>query len=453
MKLSRQSRNQRAVAFAVLTGALTTFAVTGNAPADENNDASAYSRPLPHLEKAELQAFAAGKAEFAARWVPPFLSGCHWGRGPQSNAQSCLECHPRNGRGRAPDGMGEEPVSLVLRLAVPGEDDAGRPRPHPAYGTHLNRHGVLGKLLEEGDFDITYRYRDVILADGSKIELRVPTVRITALWYGPLDKDTIVSPRIAQPVFGLGLLETVSEAALADIAAHQRRIGFNGRLNRVRDELTGKRAVGRFGHKAVHPNLEQQVAAAFHEEIGVTSSLFPWEQCWPVQSECYELERLSVYEAKPQQLAVITDYLRMLAPPPQRRGDDAEVVRGARLFDKARCSVCHMPELPATSHLSGQRSRSATIRPYTDLLLHDMGEGLADGRREFLAGGRDWRTPPLWGLGLRGQVNGNLLHDGRARNVPEAIMWHGGEADVSRLAFSNMDRSQRQAMLRFLDSL
>ena len=442
-----------------------TFAATlsvsispANTSADQAGDESAYSQPLPHLDDAALQRFATGKLEFAARWVPPFLSGGHWGRGPQSNAQSCLECHPGNGRGRAPDNVQEEPVSLVLRLALPGSTSTGWPQPHPAYGTHLNRHGILGKLLEEGDFRVDYQYRMVPLGNAGPVELRAPVLHITALWYGPLGEDAITSLRVAQPVFGLGLLEMVSDRTLMDIAASQHRIGFNGRLNRVRDETTGKTAAGRFGHKALHPNLEQQVAAAFHEEIGVTSTMFPQNDCWPIQKECYRVERLSGVEAKQQQLAVITDYLRMLAPPVQRDRQDSAVVRGAALFEKARCAVCHVPELPTVrgQTVGGTNSnKNETIRPYTDLLLHDMGEGLADGRREFLASGRDWRTPPLWGLGLRRLVNGNdnLLHDGRARNVTEAILWHGGEAKVSRRAFMNMNEAQRQDLLRFLDSL
>ena len=452
---SEQPRVARAIAIAVAGVAFAAFTANAHTPNQGGDQALAYSRPLAHLDSHELASFAAGKAEFAIRWVPPFLGTGQWGRGPQSNAASCLECHPRNGRGRAPDDADEALHSMVIRVAVTGSDEAGRARPHPAYGTHLNHHGILGKLIEEGDFRVGYRYRKVALADGVAVQLREPMVSIKALWYGPLGPDAIVSPRIAQPVFGLGLLEAVPEAALHDIAARQQSTGFNGRVNRVRDELTGELAAGRFGHKAAHPNLAQQVAAAFLEEIGVTSPYFPSDQCPPIQRECDAVERLSGYEAGHRQIDAITAYLSMLAPPAPRDQDERSLARGRELFDRAHCSVCHLPQLPVPSGTQAGRPDATTIRPYTDLLLHDMGQGLADGLREFDAGGRDWRTAPLWGLGLRQQVNGNdgLLHDGRARSVTEAILWHGGEAEPAREAFRNMNGAERRALLDFVDSL
>jgi CxxC motif-containing protein (DUF1111 family) len=347
------------------------------------------------------------------------------------------------------------PHSLVLQLAQPYTDATGRALPHPAYGGQLNSHGTLGKLIEEGRFRIEYRTRTVKLADGDAINLRVPRVRITTLWFGPLGDETVLSPRIAPPVFGLGLLEAVTESTLRAIAEHQHRIGFNGRLNLVWDEMTGTRIVGRFGHKATQPHLPQQIAAAFHAEMGVNSNLFPDEECWPIQKECFRIETVLGAEVTDMQRASILDYLRMLAPPPRRGIDDPEVQRGAALFDRARCSVCHVPAVKTTLKKRQQRTQDEYIEPYTDLLLHDMGDGLADGYRTFSAGARDWRTPPLWGLGLRKAVHGNgdLLHDGRARSISEAILWHSGEAEISRLAFTAMKRGERQALLRFLDSL
>jgi len=444
-----------AVAVAACTATLIAMAGAKDPLPTEGADAFAYSRPLAEVGTSELQRFSSGKVEFETRWVAPFLSGGHWGRGPQSNAGSCIECHPGNGRGRAPDGPQEKPQSLVLRLAIPGIDSAGRPRPHPAYGTQLNRYGIVGELVEEGDFRIAYENREVSLADGSMVELRNPVIRIAALWFGPIGDDTIVSPRLAQPVFGLGLLEAVSDSTLYTLAEQQRRFGVSGRPNLVRDEISGKQMVGRFGHKASQPHLRQQVAAAFYDEIGVTSSIFPQQQCWPIQKQCYRVERLSDVEATDAQLDQITDYLRLLAPPPQRDTDDPAVRRGAALFENAQCAVCHVPQMQTGAGAVYAPLRNLTIRAYTDLLLHDMGPGLADGGREFDAGGSDWRTPPLWGIGLRTEVshNAGLLHDGRARNIAEAILWHGGEADIARQRFINMSEPERTELIRFVESI
>lgn len=407
----------------------------------------AYAQPLSGLSTLQLREFAEGKKEFSARWVVPFVSGGHWGLGPQSNAESCVACHPGNGRGRAPDGPHEQTHSLVLQLALPQADNTGGALPHPAYGAQLNNRGTLGKLIEEGEFRVDYAQRTVILADGEIIELRVPKLKITSLWFGPLGDETILSPRVAQPVFGLGLLESIAESRLRAISEHQQKIGFNGRVNLVQDASTGAMAVGRFGHKATQPNLLQQTAKAFLNEMGVNSSLFPDEDCWPIQKACYSIETVLGVEAQDMQVAAIVDYLRMLAPPTRRDTDDPEVRRGEVLFERAQCSVCHIPSMELAN---GDR-----IAPYTDLLLHDMGEELADGYRTFSARARDWRTAPLWGLGLNKAVNGNnnLLHDGRARTIAEAILWHGGEAEVSRSMFVTMSRNDRKALLRFLDSL
>ena len=451
-----KSINPWVAALCIAVGSSFAVAMPNAVPADDRQLAGVdFSQPFDDLNAAEVRRFAAGKQEFAARWVPPFLSGGHWGRGPQSNAESCLECHPGNGSGRAPDGPDEQPHSLVLRLAIAGTDDYGRPQPHPAYGTHLNRHGILGRLIEEGDFRVAYNKREVAFADGNRIELRSPLVRYAALWYGPTGDDAIISLRLAQPVFGLGLLEAVPDSTILALAEQQKDIGFNGRPNLVIDEATGRKMIGRFGHKSSQPYLRHQVAAAFHDEMGVTSNLFPKEQCWPIQKACYEVERVTGVEALDKQLDLITDYLRLVTAPVRRGTDDPVVRRGAGLFDQAKCSVCHVPELKTGTNSAHAPLRNRTIRPYTDLLLHDMGEGLADGRREFDAGGRDWRTPPLWGIGLRALVNGNahLLHDGRARNTTEAILWHGGEANASRQQFMQMSAQERKALVRFVESL
>lgn len=412
-------------------------------------------QPLQHIDATDRTHFEEGKSEFAARWVPPFVSGGHWGRGPHSNAASCDECHRDSGNGHAPDDTSEEPHALVLRLSLQERNADTGPVPHPVYGTQLNRHGVAGTLIEEGDFRVGWQTHEITLADGEQVELRKPVVHVTALWFGPIGKQTVQSLRLAQPVYGLGLLEAIPESTLQHIARKQRDAGLNGRINYVRDVVAGTTVVGRFGHKAMHPSIRQQVAAAFLDEMGVTSSVFPDDSCAPIQTECAQLERLSTIEARDEQLLAIVDYLRMLAPPPRRGVDDAQVVRGEDLFAQAGCAACHVPEMSTSAAAALPALRNRVIHPYSDLLLHDMGDGLADGRKEYAAGGRDWRTPPLWGLGLRNQTGfgASLLHDGRARTISEAILWHGGEADSARRKFASMPRDRRADLLRFLDSL
>ena len=406
-----------------------------------------YGKALPGQSAAALARFAQGRAEFAARWVTFPSGGGHWGRGPQASAESCADCHPGAGRGRAPEHAGEAPVSLVLRLSVPGSDPVGGPRPHPVYGEQLNNRGVLGRLLEEGDFRVRYTPHTVRFPDGETVELRAPHPAITALWYGPLGPDAILSLRLARPVFGAGLLEQVPDAALRAIAERQAGLGVRGRINRVWDPARSGLASGRFGHKAAHASLQQQTASAFMTDIGVNSRLFPTEDCWPAQRRCYGIETVSGFEARDSQIELIVDYLRLLAPLAPEPSQGAGTRRGAALFARAQCDVCHVPQLPLDN--------GRTIRPYTDLLLHDLGAALSDGRREFDAGPSDWRTAPLWGLGRNKAVNGNtgLLHDGRARTPQEAILWHGGEAAESRRHFMAMPRRDRAALLEFLESL
>ncbi len=440
----------------VLLALVTVVAATHAETTDVHAPAtSAYSLPLSGLDSRLAGLFAEGRDEFSARWVLFPLSGGHWGRGPQSNADSCAQCHVANGRGRAPDHEREAPRSMVLRLSVPGKDAVGGPRPHPAYGEQLNNTGVLGRLLEEGEFRIGYDSHSVRFADGETVELRQPRIRVASLWYGPLGKDTMLSARIAQPVFGAGLLEAVSERTILAIAGRQRALGFGGRPNYVWDRARSTTAIGRFGHKAAQPTLYQQVASAFIVDMGVTSRLFPEEDCWPAQRLCYGIETVPGFEAQDRQLEAIVAYLRMLAPPAQRDSGRLDVRRGEALFERLRCAVCHVPQLETAAESALPILGNRIIRPYTDLLLHDLGDDLADGREEYLAGPRDWRTSPLWGLGLRAAVNhnANLLHDGRARNVTEAILWHGGEAAASRDAFLALPETARRDLLHFLESL
>jgi CxxC motif-containing protein (DUF1111 family) len=213
--------------------------------------------------------------------------------------------------------------------------------------------------------------------------------------------------------------------------------------------------VGRFGWKANQPTIEQQVAGAFLGDMGLTTPLFGVQQCSPAQEACIAAPDGGAPEVDESKVARITFYLHTLAVPARRDVDDPTVLRGRALFESTGCASCHTArhrtgELEGYPWLSDQE-----IWPYTDLLLHDMGDGLADGRPDYAADGREWRTPPLWGIGLVETVSGHelLLHDGRARGLAEAILWHGGEAEASREAFRAMELADREALLAFLRSL
>jgi CxxC motif-containing protein (DUF1111 family) len=280
-------------------------------------------------------------------------------------------------------------------------------------------------------------------------------VTFRKLAFGPMGDDTLISLRVAPPVIGAGLLDAVPEAQMLEIASAQKAAGFNGRPNYVWDAEKQARAIGRFGWKANQPTLRQQTAAAYLGDMGVTTVLFTADNCPSVQKACRNRPGGTVPEQTYRPFDEIVFYMQSLGVPAQRRTVAAEVVHGERVFAQAQCAVCHVPALRTGDYAAMPRLAKQVIRPYTDLLLHDMGDGLADGRPDFEAGGRDWRTAPLWGLGLGATVNGNtgLLHDGRARTLEEAVLWHGGEAAGSREAFRRLPRADREALVAFLQSI
>ncbi|MGH8632328.1 MAG: di-heme oxidoredictase family protein, partial [Burkholderiales bacterium] len=308
----------------------------------------------------------------------------------------------------------------------------------------------------EADLYLDWEEREVSFADGDTVSLRKPRLRIENLNFGPLGPQTMLSLRNAQPIFGLGLLDAVPEATILALASEQKTLGFNGHPNYVWDAVNRRTVLGRYGWKANQASLREQIAAAAMGDMGLNSRLFPEQNCPPVQTVCARTLPGNFPEIIDHEIDALEIWLRGLAVPLRRNVDTPQFARGQQLFAAARCAVCHAPELrtaerfPALPQLANQ-----TFRAYTDLLLHDMGEELADGRPDYLAGPRDWRTQPLWGLGLSETLSGSntLLHDGRARNVTEAILWHGGEAEFSREAFRNMPRPDREALTRFVESI
>lgn len=405
-------------------GATTVFDTTSNA----------FGRAVANLQRHRWPAFREGKTLFFEEWTAPgAVARPRDGLGPLLNATSCAGCHFKDGRGRpAADGG----VPLLARLAVARED--GSTAPHPLYGVQLQDRAVPGAVAE-GRLVVTYTEVAGRFPSGESYSLRRPAYRIVGAAHGALGSDTRISPRMPPAVMGVGLLEAIPEAAILALEdpEDRDRDGISGRANRVSVAGIEESVLGRFGWKASQPTVARQNAAAFRHDLGVTT---PFDPGTP-ELATHELRRVSLYT-------------RLLAVPARRGGRSPAVLAGKALFMELGCAGCHEPRFTtgaaAFPELAGQ-----TIWPYSDLLLHDMGEELADGRGDGEADGREWRTAPLWGLGLHETVGGvrTLLHDGRARTPEEAILWHGGEAAASRRAYRRLSAERRQAVLVFLESL
>ncbi|MFN0313574.1 MAG: di-heme oxidoredictase family protein [Burkholderiales bacterium] len=429
-------------------------------------DATAYLATVAVNDEELRGLVSSGRRMFNETWVLPTEYTGVWGVGPTFNENSCLQCHAGNGRARAPEHGAAAEKGLLVRLSIPGVTDEGGPNPHPAYGEQLQNRGVKNLVPSEGKAIVRYEEVPRTFPDGETVKLRRPKITLTELSFGELGQDAMTSPRIAPALVGLGLLEAIPEETILAFAAQQQ--GVRGVPNYVWDIEAKKKVLGRFGWKASQPSLRQQTAAAFHGDIGATSPLFPAENCPEGQTQCLngptatgcgggrgKCTEANYWEVLPSRLRNVTLYMQALAVPARRAVEHPEVKRGALLFAQAQCSACHIPEMKTGANTAIPAAANQIIRPYTDLLLHDMGEDLADHRPDFEASGRQWRTPPLWGLGLQKVVNGHtdLMHDGRARGFVEAILWHGGEAEAARAKFMEMPKEDRQALVRFLDSL
>lgn len=417
----------------------------------------AFSRPAPNLTVSQRGEFFMGNAFFNSPWVvAPASASARDGLGPLFNARSCDACHNNDGRGQPPLKADEQPVSLVIQFATPTPGGNNEPQSDPRYGANFNPF-ANGSVPAEGKVRIRHREIAGTYGDGAPYTLLAPQYSFEDLAYGELAADTRLSPRVAPAVFGSGLLEAIPEAQIMERNDPDDADGdgISGRPNRVWDPVAGGVVLGRLGWKLNQPDIAHQTAAAFSSEIGMTTSLRPEQTCTAVQTACKAAPSGGEPEISDQIFTHIVRYQRMLAVPVRRNLASPEVRRGAEMFAAAGCESCHratfktakVDELPWLSE--------QTIHPFTDLLLHDMGEGLADGRADFAASGSEWRTQPLWGLGLQETVNRHtrLLHDGRARDVSEAILWHGGEGERAKEAFRTLPKKDREALLKFIDSL
>lgn len=467
--MTLRSLRRPALAFALAAALVTAL----TAPAGDVVPHAVYLQAVPGLDETQTLQFRAGEKIFNTPWlaIPNKImpnwdytlsapGNSEWGLGPTFLAQTCMQCHIQAGRGLAPDAGGGPLTQQLLRLSIPGESAHGGPKPEPSYGLQLQAFDTIPRTDKnaragEGELHIDWVKENVTLADGSAVELRKPKIRIEHLNFGPLAEGSMTSMRNAQAIFGLGYLEAVSEKDILALAAAQKSQGLNGRPNYVRDDVNDRTVLGRFGWKANQPSVRQQIAAAFINDMGITSSVYDQQNCPAAQTECAKQNHTGIPELKPEMWDNITFWTMLLdAPAPRDQGQPA-VSRGKQLFTSTQCTSCHVPELK-TGKLEGFPLLSnRKIQPYTDLLLHDMGPGLADGRPDFKAGGADWRTAPLWGIGRSKAVNGStsFLHDGRARDLSEAILWHGGEAQASRDAFAKLSKQERDELIAFLNSL
>nr|WP_198135492.1 di-heme oxidoredictase family protein [Vibrio sp. 16] len=437
---------------------------SGGGTSVKKDGANAYSLPAGNLPMSKRLDFSVGNSFFRNPWVQaPASTDARDGLGPLFNTNGCQNCHIKDGRGHPPEKGDLHAVSMLVRLSIPAmtpEQKAAFIKdgviPEPTYGGQLQDF-ALQDQTPEGQIKITYSDHPVTFKDGTVVTLRKPKLEITELGYGAMHPDTQFSARVAPPMIGLGLLESIPDETLQQWADEQDRDGdgISGKTNKVWDVQANDFAIGRFGWKAGQPNLMQQNAAAFNGDVGLTSHLFPKENCTASQTLCDELPNGGNPEVSEKILNFVEFYSQHLAVPIRRNLDDPLVQKGQALFAKAGCESCHKTNVKTGEREGLPALSNQIIHPYTDMLLHDMGEGLADNRPEYLANGREWRTAPLWGIGYTEEVNGHtyFLHDGRARNLMEAVLWHGGEAENAKQTVLTFSQTERDALIAFLNSL
>ena len=434
---------------------------------------NAFSHPSENLTLEGREQFFVGNGLFRKVWVsPPASTEASDGLGPLFNARSCQRCHLKDGRGHPPAGPHDDAESMLVRLSVPPRSDAERQAlvdgtrnviAHPVYGGQLQDNAVPG-LAAEAKVSIAWEEIKVALNGEAPAKLRRPILSLDNPGYGDFGPGLMTSIRIAQPMIGLGLLEAIHAGDIYALEDPDDKDGdgISGRAHRVRHPETGDIVLGRFGWKAAMPTIKMQTADAFLNDMGISSPLAPAAQgdCTAAQGACLAMPdgvqpHLGDTEAPDPVLELVSFYTANLAVPARRNVDAPEVLRGKALFHEAGCASCHTPSYVTRRDAERAEHRFQLIWPYTDLLLHDMGMGLADNRPDGEANGREWRTPPLWGIGLTEEVSGHtqFLHDGRARNLLEAILWHGGEAASAQSHVARMTPQERADLIAFLESL
>lgn len=455
MHVARCSPFARAVALmAALVGPVAAPPAQGPGARDDgatvvDATAHAFGFPSPLLGAHDRRAFAVGNSLFRANWVtaPASASGLD-GLGPLFNARSCSSCHLRDGRSRPPEPEEVQRHGLLVRIGV--RAPAGPDLPHPRYGEQVQDEAIPG-VQPEARIGLHWDAVEARYGDGEAYELIAPRYELLEPAYGA-PGEAVLGGRTAPHLIGLGLLEAIPAAALRAAADPDDRDGdgISGRVHVLPDGEPG-----RFGWKATQPTVHAQTAAAFVHDMGITSAPHPREPLSDAQRAALPTPSGGEPEIDDHKLARVVFYARTIAVPAPRDGASQAVRAGEALFTSFGCASCHVPAWTTGEDAFHPAFASRTLHPYTDLLLHDLGSGLADGKRDGDAQPAEWRTPPLWGLGLIPVVSGHerLLHDGRARGPAEAILWHGGEAQASRERFRQAPKAQRDELLAFLRSL
>ena len=419
--------------------------------------ANAFDQPVPGLPTNTDFLFFVGNSLFRQNWVSsPASTTARDGLGPTFNARACSACHNKDGRGLPLEQNQEFSAGFLMRISESGTNDFGGPKPVANYGTQLQDRGNLS-IPFEAKVNITYEIIKGQFKDGETYELRKPIYTITREQFGSL-QQVLTSPRVGQQVIGLGLIDALSKE---DILANTDEFdsdgdGISGKANYVWNHTTNQSELSRFGWKSNQPTLRQQVADAFNGDMGLTTSIFPDKNCPSPQLDCLNAPNGGSPEVTDKSLNNLMIYASSLSVPIRRNYEDQNVLKGKKLFRDLKCNSCHTEVFTTSNNYDfNTLLENVTIRPFSDFLLHDMGSDLADNRPDFLATGNEWRTQPLWGIGMIKEVNRHtfLLHDGRARNIEEAILWHDGEAEASKNRYKNLTKKERQNLLAFINSL
>ncbi len=418
------------------------------------NSSKILTHPDRKLNDDEYDIFILGRSFFKIPWIEaPSATTARDGLGPLFNANTCTSCHPRNGRGEGRNEHGQLDRSMIVKLASKPKTKEDR--------EILKKHGVLGdkiygtQLQNRGVYDVPYEAQPhienekkiITYKDGKQVELERPILSLTNLQYGKMDKDTSFTLRLAQPLIGMGLIDLIDERdiLLYEDEFDKNKDGISGKANYVYSHEYKKIMLGRFNWKASTPTAKEQSALAFHDDMGISNYIYPSLPCTKNQKQCLDAPKSKhELDITPLRLEAVNFYVSNLKVPKST----ITQTKGQELFSQIGCASCHRPSY----NVAGNR----TIYPYSDFLLHDLGEDLADKRGNFKAKGNEWRTQPLWGLKYAKTIlkkDPRYLHDARARSLEEAILWHGGEASNSRKKFMELDKEDRQRVIKFLKEL